>query len=1032
MKTKSILFIFLALLSMSVSAQKRTVKGKVVDNSGYPLEMVSVHVKGTNVVTYTERNGTYSISAAPSDTLNFSLLGYNKYAEKVGNRTDVSVSLKESNAFRMSDVVVTGYSRQERRDLTGSVSSVKPDDRVGFQSVDQMLQGKAPGVYMSNSSGALGGANLLTIRGISSIMGDNNPLYVIDGVPVYSTDRDANNMDVSGGAIPGIAMGGTHTGGGTLKYDHELKYSFERNPLATLNPDDIESIEILKDAFATAIYGSRGAAGVILITTKKGSRDRSQVNVGYTVSIDRPMGKLDLLTGDEYSDVYTAYYKTGFPKFANTDWIDAVTRTAVSHGVNASVSGGQGKTTYFVSLSYDNNQSYVINNDMQRYAARMNLNTSINKYLDMGLNMSLTKLNNNALTASNVYAMALKKAPNIPVYDEKTGDYYYGYAPNAKGDPEAYNPVAIAYNNDESLEDTRVVGNGYVEYRPTSWISLRSELGTDLYNSFTNIRKPELPETLSGVIGNQASESTSLKYKIVVNNTLNINKVFGQHFLQGVLGQSYEYSQERYNSVTGSDFFSPELNGVGAAQTKRVTGAYMRQYALFSAFARLNYQWKYRYMAGVTYRLDGSSRYNRNHRYLSTPSFSLGWRMSEENFIKDNLKWVDQLKIRGSVGISSKDGNNSYYGAQAVYNLNTLTTYGGHNYLQMSQPGNENLDWERTITYDAGLDVELFKGRVQMTFDYFYKKTTNMLFSSDLPLYTGYMKENQNIADMMNQGIDFQLITTNIQNNDFQWQTILNLSRSTNKILKLNFEGNQLDQANSSYKYYAEGEPVAQWYLHDWVGVDPMTGDPLWRYADGSISKIPPASDFARSDNNKFVCGTAMPDVYGSLTNTLMYKDFELNFMFTFALGSRMMNSTRATLLTYTQSDACNLGKEILEMWQIPGQQTDIPRLNNSSVLNGYDYTTSITTTRFLENNSYLRLKNLTLTYNVPQKFLMKTKFIKQFRIFATFTNLFTITKYSGLDPEVSAFGSSATAAGYDNSTMPQSRSYQFGIRASF
>ena len=307
-----------------------------------------------------------------------------------------------------------------------------------------------------------------------------------------------------------------------------------------------------------------------------------------------------------------------------------------------------------------------------------------------------------------------------------------------------------------------------------------------------------------------------------------------------------------------------------------------------------------------------------------------------------------------------------------------------------------------------------------------------MLFSSDLPLYTGYTKENQNIADMMNQGIDFQLITTNIQTNDFQWQSILNLSRSTNKILKLNFEGNQLDQANSSYKYYAEGEPVAQWYLHDWVGVDPMTGDPLWRYADGSISKIPPASDYARSQYNKFVCGTAMPDVYGSFTNTLMYKDFELNFMFTFALGSRMMNSTRATLLTYTQSDACNLGTEILEMWQIPGQQTDIPKLNNASVLNGYDYTTSITTTRFLENNSYLRLKTLTLTYNVPQRFLLKTKFIRQFRIFATFTNLFTITKYSGLDPEVSAFGSSATAAGYDNSTMPQSRSYQFGIRASF
>lgn len=1032
MKLKSLLLVYLILTSITTFAQSQQVSGVVVDEQGLPMEMVSVYVKGTQNIVGTDADGKYSIIANSKDTLIYTFLGYRKQETIVGKRKNINIVLKQTNALKLTDLVVTGYSKQERRDLTGSVSSVKPDDRVGFQSVDQMLQGKAPGVYMTNSSGALGSANLLTIRGISSIMGDNNPLYVIDGVPVYGTDRDANSMDMSGGSVPGIAMGGTQTGGGSLKYNYDLRYSFEKNPLATLNPDDIESIEILKDAFATAIYGSRGAAGVILITTKKGRRDRTQVNVGYTVSIDNPMGKLDLLNGDEYSDVYNRYYKTGYPKFANTDWVDAVTRTAVSQAVNASVSGGSGKTTYFASLSFDDNESYVINNDMQRYAVRMNLNTSINQKLDMGLNMSLTRLNNNALSASNIYSLALKKAPNLPIRDEKTGDYYYGYAPNAKGDAEAFNPVAMAYINDESLEDTRVVGNGFLEYKPTSWLSLRSELGTDIYNSFSSIRKGELPENLTGAIGNQASESTALKYKIVVNNLLNINKTIDDHFIQGVIGQSYEYTQERANSVAGSDFFSPDLSGVGAAQTKRVTSAYMRKHALFSAFARLNYQWKHKYLAGVTYRLDGSSRYNRNHRYLSTPSFSLGWRASEENFIKDKYKFINELKFRGSIGLSSKDGNNSYYGAQAVYKLNTLTSYGGYNYLQMSQPGNENLDWERTITYDAGIDLEMFEGRFKMTLDYFYKKTTNMLFSSDLPLYTGYMKENQNIADMMNQGIDLQFITTNISTNDFQWQTILNLSRATNKILKLNFEGNQLDQANSSYKYYAEGEPVAQWYLHKWAGVDPMTGDPLWEYADGTISNVAPASNYATSHLNKFVMGTAMPDFYGSMTNTLFYKDFELNFMFTFALGSRMMNSTRATLLTYTNTDANNLGKEILNMWQIPGQKTDIPKLNNNSVINGYDYTTAITTTRFLENNSYLRLKNLTLTYNVPQNFLVKTKVFRQLRLFATLTNLFTITKYSGLDPEVSAFGSSATAAGYDNSTMPQSRSYQFGVRASF
>ena len=1028
------LIILIAFFPLFLFAQDRMVNGRIVDEKGEPMQVVLGAVKGTTTATCSSADGSYSIKVSGNSSLVFTFVGYAKQTIKIGDKSEIDVVMKEDKALKLQDLIVVGYSRVERRDLTGSVSSVKPKDNVSFLSVDQMLQGRVPGLYMTNSSGALGSANVLTIRGISSIMGDNNPLYVIDGVPIYGTDRSSNSVSTTGGSIPGVAMGGMQTGGGTLEYNYDLNNSFEKNPLANINPDDIESIEILKDAFATAIYGSRGAAGVILITTKKGSRGKTKVNVGYTLGIDRPIGKLDLLNGDQYSQIYSLYYPKGnYPLGYNTDWIDQVTRTAVSHGVNASVSGGSDKSDYFVSLSYDDNQSYIINNDMQRFSARLNLNAKLSSRWSMGISASLNRLNNGALAASSIYAAAIKKAPNLPVYVDGTNDYYYGYAPNSKGDPETYNPVAMAYINDESVEDTRVIGNGYLEWSPLSWLSLRSELGTDIYNSFSNIRKGELPDNLTGVVGNQAQETTNLNYKVVVNNLININKLFkGEHFLQGVIGQSYEYTKERVNSVAGSDFFSPDLTGVGAAQTKRVMAAYMQQSALFSAFARMNYQLRNTYMLGLTYRIDGSSRYNRNHRYISTPSASVGWRLSNEKFVKKLLPFVGEMKLRASVGLSSKDGNNSYYGAQAVYSLNQLTSYGGKNYLQMSQPGNENLDWERTTTWDAGLDLEMFDRRVKMTLDYYYKKTTNMLFASDLPYYTGYSKENQNIADMSNTGIDLQLITTNILTNDFQWQTILNLSRSTNKILKLNFEGNQLDQANSSYKYYAVGKPVAQWYLHKWVGVDPDTGDPLWQYKDGSVSTTPPAADYENSQNNKFVMGTALPDLYGSMTNTMIYRGFELDFMLNFSVGSRMINSTRATLLNYTSEDAYNLSKDIMGMWQIPGQKTDIPRLNNKSVIGSYDYTTSITTTRFLENNSYLRLKSVTLTYNFPQKLLMRTRFLTQLKVFVTMTNVFTITGYSGLDPEVSAFGSSALAAGYDNMTMPQSRSFQFGVRAGF
>lgn len=1010
----------------------RTVTGTITDEQGEPITSATIHIKGTNKCVFSDVNGHYSIEAKEGETLVFSFLGFIKQQHTVDNKQDkLRIVLKENKDTRLSDVVVVGYSNMERRDLTGSVSSVTLPEQKPFLSIDQMLAGQAPGVFVNTSSGALGSANVMTVRGISSIIGDNNPLYVIDGVPIYSTDRDKNLTSTSGGSIPGVSMGGGQVGGGSLINDTELNNSFEKNPLASLNPDDIESIEILKDAFSTAIYGSRGSAGVILITTKKGSRERTQVNVNYSLSIDRPLDKLDMLNGDEYAAIYSHYYPNGhYPTGYNTDWLDAVTRTAVSHNVSASVSGGTPKSSYFVSMSYNNNESYVIDNALERFSARANMDLELSKDWKMGFTMSISKTNNNAISAPNIYAAAIRKAPNLPIYGDD-GDFYYGYSPNSKGDNSAYNPVAMARINNEALKDIRVIGNAYLEYQPFSWLNLRSEIGTDISNSTTEIRKGKLPIELDGVVDNQASESTNMDYRVVINNTININKSFGEHFFQSVLGQSYEYSRERVTGVSGTNFFSEELVGVGAAQTTRVMSAVEQQWALFSAFARLNYQYKHRYMLGATYRIDGSSRYNKDNRYLGTPSVSVGWRLSEENFIRDNFSWIDEMKLRASVGWSSKDGNNNYYGAQAVYELAKIN-YGGKNYLMMSQPGNKDLNWEKTVTYDVGLDLSLLKDRLNVTLDYYYKKTTDMLFASDLPGYTGYTKQNQNIADMMNSGVELQIIATPIQTKDWTWQTILNLSRSKNKILKLNFEGTQINQLNSSDKYYAEGEPAAQWYLHEWAGVDPLTGNPLWRYADGTLSTTPPASDGELSDANKKVYGTALPDFYGGFTSNLTWKNWELDMLFTFSCGSKMINATKANLMTYTTEDAYNLHKDMLTMWQVEGQKTSVPKLHHASIINSYDYSLGITTSRFLEDNSYLRLKSLQVTYNVPQSVLKRVKFFNSFKIYAGVTNVFTITGYSGLDPEVSAFGSSAVNAGYDYLTMPQSRSYQFGIRANF
>lgn len=307
-----------------------------------------------------------------------------------------------------------------------------------------------------------------------------------------------------------------------------------------------------------------------------------------------------------------------------------------------------------------------------------------------------------------------------------------------------------------------------------------------------------------------------------------------------------------------------------------------------------------------------------------------------------------------------------------------------------------------------------------------------MLFSSDVPAYTGYSKQDQNIGDMSNQGLELRINSFNIQTQDFQWMTTLTLSKNSNKILKLNFEGNQLDQLNTSFKYYAVGYPAAQFYLHKWVGVDPATGNPLWMYKDGTVSQVAPASNNQTSNANKFIMGVATPDFYGGLNNSLLYKGFEFNFLFTFSAGGRMFNNSKAQLMTYSTKDANNLDVDILKFWQIYGHNTGVPKLANASITGNYDYTASSTTTRFLEDNSFIRLKNIEIAYSVPSEVLRKWNAFKQLRVFAQASNLFTLTKYSGLDPEVSAFGSSATGAGYDNLTMPQTRAYIFGIRLGF
>lgn len=1005
--------------------------GEVIsEEDSEPVLGATIMVKGTTTGATTDIDGKFSIPVNIGDVLIFSTMGFKTKEVIIKSEKNITVYLVPS-LESIDLITIVGYGKREKRDLTGSVGSVKAKDLdMTVVSFDNALTGKISGVQVMSSSGAPGGATSITIRGISSLnANNNNPLIVIDGVPIYGTDRANNTTGFERSSVPFSGFGGTFV---TSKLDN--KSEFERNPLSMLNMNDIKSIEVLKDAYATAIYGSRGAAGVILITTKSGASSTPRVSVNYTSTFSDPINKPSLLTTDQYSDFYNMksggnYYPTG----EETNWLDDVLRTGVTNNVNMSISAGTQKLKYFASASYLKQGSYIVNQDYKKYSFRANVDYKINSKLKVGLNGTMNYSDNSALNASSIYRNAVLKAPNVASnIDEDT--YYFGFAPNISGVVD--NPLAQAYSDINYVKDNRLIGNGFLEYKPLMWLTLKTEVGLDYLDSESYSRLISRPD----LIGGNATQTTINNKRMVVNNTATIVKTFNNlHAFNSVIGQSFETSKEESASIFGRDFASDDILDIGDAG---VIGGnpipIIREWALFSVFGRINYQYNQKYLAGVTYRVDGSSRFSKNNRYVGFPSFSLGWRASEENFLK-NTSWLDELKFRGSIGFSGTDGTSGYYGNQGQYQL--LRTggldleYAGSRILQVVKPNNPNLEWERTKSLDIGVDLDILNNRVSLTVDYYYKKINNLLFDSAVPWYQGYSSQQQNIGDMENRGFEIALNTENVATPIFKWVTNFNISRNTNKILKLNFEGSEVTGPELGYKYFAEGESAGQFFLFDWAGVNPLTGNPLWNYPDGSQSETPPAS-LDNSEQYRKPMGDALPDFYGGLTNTFTYKNWKLDAFFTFSYGSQLYNGTKALQYTYTTTDANNLSPDILDYWKIVGHQTEIPKIDNASIIsNGFggavDYISGRDSDRFLEDASYIRLKNISLTYNLPEIWL-ENNFMDNAFIFIQGNNLLTFTDYTGLDPEVSAFGSSALLSGYDELTMPQSKSFSVGVNIGF
>lgn len=998
------------------------IKGSVTCSSDKtPVIGATVIVKGTTNGVAVDFDGNFTITANKGDILLISSIGFISKEIKVDEKTDIHVSLDTDN-ISLSEIAVIGYGVQERRDLTGAVTSIKVEAlEQPVISVDNALAGQVAGVQINSSSGTPGSATAITIRGITSLAADNNPLFIIDGVPVYGAGGYSTTSFQSG-SVAAASIGGNGASG-----QIGANSEFERNPLANLNMDDVESIEVLKDSYATAIYGSRGAAGVILITTKKGKKGAPKVDFNISTALATPIGVPDVLNGDQYVDFYNSYYGSNrFAKGYNTDWFDEATRIAITNNISATVSAGTDKSSYFLSLSYLDQDSYVTSNDFKRYTARINYEYKSSEKFRFGNNVTLSYTDNNALNAGQVYRNSLIAAPNVPVRDDE-GDYVF-----VQSKDDFFNPIAKAKEDLNFVQDKRIIGNLYAEYKANSWLTLKSEIGVDFMASKSYNRN--MSYDASPILqGGSASQTNIQNMKYVINNTASVYKEFGDHVINGVVGQSFETSKEDYIRITGSDFPTNSVLSIQQAESRRVDGAVLQEWAMVSYFARMNYRWKDKYLAGVTYRMDGSSRFNKNERYVGFPSFSAGWRISSEEFMEPYL-WINDLKLRASLGFSGISGSGGYYGHQGQYVLkDNASKYGKVNILEVKQASNPDLKWERTNTFDLGLDLSLFNNRIQLTFDYYVKKSVDMLISSAVPLYSGYSSQTQNLVDMENKGYELSLNSLNIDK-EFKWSTSINLARNTNKVTKLNLDGYQPGGAETGYAFYQVGESATAWFLYDWDSVDPLTGNPLWRYADGSISTTPPESLTGNEAyENKFIKGDRLPKLTGGMTNIFSYKNLELNTLIAFSYGGKIMNGTRAELLTYSDNKDRNLSRDIMDEWIIAGHRTDIPKKNNSSIVTGNsggrtDYTVSRKTDRFLEDGSFVRLKNISLSYRFNIERIHRLG-LRSLVLFVKGSNIATWTRYKGPDPEVSAFGSSAVYAGNDELTIPQQKSIQIGIK---
>ncbi len=1012
-KIKLITLTFILSLSIFVAnAQNKTITGKVTGEDKVSIPGVTVSVPGTAKGTITDLDGEYSLTV-PFDTktLVFSYIGLKTQEIELGESTNMDVTMLQ-DYIGLEEVVAVGYGVQKKSDLTGSVVSVKSDEMVKMPiaRVDQALQGKVTGLVISNDKAQPGASPVIRIRGDNSISGNNDPLVVVDGI---------------------------------LGAD-----------MSTLNPSEIESVEVLKDASAKAIYGSRGANGVIIITTKGGEKGKTRFDFSTYTSISKVANKLDLMTAEEQynllstypeeSDAYEdiqellALYDPGNP--AGTDWQDVVFQDAPTQSYNLSVSGGSEKTTFMVSGGYYDQTGIITNTGYDRQTLRARLDHQATEKLKVGLNIYLgktTQSNTRVDTpggsgGGSATQAANRFSPIIPIYDNE-GNYSLPSPASAQ----LNNPAAIVNERIDELKTFKATANIYAQYKILDNLTFRTTYTSRFSNDWRNFWAGKALLEASG-IGEASIQSTN-KESWLNENTLTFDEIYGKHrisLMGGITASKYKAPTVK---ASGIDFPTEALMyyalELGSPEGQSANSG-LTENSMLSYLARVNYVLDDKYMLTINFRADGSSKFAKNNKWGYFPSAALGWRVTEEEWMK-SISQISNLKLRASYGSTGSQAISSYQSLASYSNNIVPLGDGFYTSVTSNRIPNPDLMWETTTEGNIGLDLGLFNNRISFAADVYEKTTKDLLYGKTLPYYSGYTSQTQNIGSIKNKGVELSLNTVNFDK-EFKWTTAFNISFNKNEVVELgeddyqiyDYSGGSLGDEWRELVILQVGEPLGNFYGYLFDGIYQNEAEcealpyPVGACKPGmiklkDISGPDGVPDGQITPDDRTIMGNGLPDFTFGFSNDFSYKNFDLNIMFQGQQGNDILNLNRIKLEHAGTENG--LAKLLTEAWTEEGSSNTIQKIDQS---------TGPANSRFVEDGSYIRLKNLSLGYTIPSRLTSKWN-ISNLRFYISGQNLLTITDYSGYDPEINS-RTGNLARGIDYGGYPTAKTYTIGLNLSF